>query len=220
MVDKDEVLLMEPSVELITPALEISNFPHYVELAARECYQSQDKAHGASAKFVRMLIKRGHTSALEHCKFVYRIICSRAASHQLVRHRHSSYSQQSQRFVVAGVPEVIYPPHFGEANKELYKRNIAKIYSIYNDYLEAGENPEDARFFLPNACVTRVVTSSNMRQIRQVMALRLESHAQWEIRIIHQQLFDILHTFAPCFVEDLKHLRDTGSWGESRPAGL
>jgi thymidylate synthase (FAD) len=211
---------MEPTIELVTPALEISKYPHYIELAARECYQSQHKAKGDPGGFVKMLIRRGHTSALEHCKFIYRVICSRAASHQLVRHRHSSYSQQSQRYVVPKVAEVICPPGYTEAMEAAFKAKMADVYEFYGWLMEQGAKPEDARFVLPNACVTRVVTSSNMRQIRQVFALRLENHAQWEIRMAHQKLFDMIYEVAPCFVEDLYYLRHHGTWEDSRPPGL
>lgn len=214
------VHFIEPTARLITPALELTKFPALTERAARECYQSHDKAKGTPDKFVKMLIKRGHTSALEHCKFIYHITCSRAASHQLVRHRHSSYSQSSQRYVVPEVAEVICPPKYSEGMKAVFKAKMAELYEFYGWLMDQGADPEDARFVMPNACVTRVVTSSNMRQIRQVFALRLESHAQWEIKAVHQQLFDMLYKIVPCFVEDLKHLRDTEHWGDTRPAGL
>ena len=91
--------IVRPSAEILTPLEEIQDYVWRLELYGRNCYKSEDRITNTSAKkFVRMLVRRGHESVIEHCVITARIICSRACSHQLVRHRLASYSQESMRY--------------------------------------------------------------------------------------------------------------------------
>ena len=114
MTESYKIKIIQPSGEILTPKDEITEFPYHLERAGRTCYKSLDRITESSAeKFCRMIIKRGHESVLEHKNITCRIIGDRSMSHQLVRHRLSAFSQESQRFCNYGkdeVLEVILPP--------------------------------------------------------------------------------------------------------------
>jgi len=210
------VNVVKPSLEVRTPAEQVLQFPAIVEQSARECYQSHDRAKGEPEPFVKMLIKRGHESTLEHAKLVYRFVGSKNFTHQIVRHRHSSFSQQSDRFVRRNDLDIIMPKFSDDStvNKELEEGFLVSVFNAFSNYremLNQGVKAEDARFVLPMCITSKITVSSNIRQIRQVFKLRLESHAQWEIRELHQKLFDHLYMLVPCFFEDLLGLRHTGN---------
>ena len=93
------ITIVKPSYEILTPTQQILDMPRALEIAGRTCYKSEDRITDVSGeKFVRMICRRNHVSVLEHCSISARIICSRACSHQLVRHRLAAYSQESQRY--------------------------------------------------------------------------------------------------------------------------
>jgi len=114
-----KILVREPGFELMTPKEHIADFPGLIELAGRNCYKSEEKMTPESASaFVRRIIRSGHHSVLEHCVIMVRIICDRACSHQLVRHRLAAYSQESQRYCNYGrvdALQIICPPSIAEA---------------------------------------------------------------------------------------------------------
>ncbi len=175
----------------------------FLELCGRVCYKSEDRITDDSAeKFVRMLRKSGHESVLEHASATVILIGSRSMSHQLVRHRLNSFSQESQRFCNYGRLgfQVICPPKIGVLPDTYYydsqwphcfwtnekltaTANINSLqhhwlqkriqeYEEYLTYVEAGIPPEDARECLPNATKTEVVTTCNLRQWRHIFAER------------------------------------------------
>jgi thymidylate synthase (FAD) len=157
-----------------------------IEAAGRTCYDTGDRAAADSAaKFIRMLIRRGHLSVLEHASATFRVKgVSRALTHQLVRHRLASYSQRSQRYVKEDGLAYVTPPAI-TANKdalEVFRKALEEAREAYDKLLEAGVAPEDARFVLPNAAATEVVVTANFREWRHVLALRGHAAAQWEIR--------------------------------------
>ena len=164
-----------------------------VALAARLCYSPdgiEDLERGVDAAGAAVLIRRivglGHLSVLEHAVFSFGIEgISRAASHQLVRHRVASYSQQSQRYVAAGADfEHVVPPAIA-ARPDLsrtFARAMRDAGKRYRELLAAGVPAEDARFVLPNAAATRIIVTMNARELRHFFTLRCCLRAQWEIR--------------------------------------
>jgi thymidylate synthase (FAD) len=101
-----KIQVVRPSATPLTLTEEIMSFPKRIEAAGRTCYKSEDRITKTSAeRFVRMLVSRGHESVLEHCSVTFRFIGSRAMTHQLVRHRIASYSQESMRFCNYGKSE-------------------------------------------------------------------------------------------------------------------
>jgi thymidylate synthase (FAD) len=141
---------------------------------------SDEKARKAIAKIVGM----GHLSVIEHAYFTFSVEgVSRALTHQLVRHRIASYSQQSQRYVPMDEAEYIVPPSIS-ADKEAKRRYEELMDCIWKAYSELAETvpKEDARYVLPNACNTNITVTMNARELWHLFSLRCCRRAQWEIR--------------------------------------
>jgi thymidylate synthase (FAD) len=176
-----------------------------IEIAGRTCWKSFEKiSDDSQAGFIRKLIGMGHDSPLEHATATFRIEnCSRAMSHQFVRHRLISVCQQSQRHVEQAdfnyiVPESM-PPEF-EAD---FHKDMETIGRMYEKWRQRGLKKEDARFVLPNACATEFVVSANFREWRHILKIRLTKKTQWEFRNACRQIHSILLSQArPCF-EDI-----------------
>ncbi len=195
--------IYEPSVELlaITP-----NGEKLIEEAGRTCYLSLNKMTDESEKnFIRNAIKRGHLSIIEHASATFRILgASRAFTHQLVRHRLASFSQQSQRYVEESDFNFVVPPSIkdnGEA-LELYREFIENSRKTYGKLRGLNIKKEDARFILPNALESQIVFSANFREMRSIFALRLERAAQWEFRKVALAMLKILQAEAPSVFGD------------------
>ena len=162
-----------------------------VSAAAGTCYGRE----GASASRVRNCYRSGHMSVFEHASVTFRVSgISRACSHQLVRHRLASYSQQSQRYCridAKGDDWYVIPPSFveGEAseaasvlNQMRFRRQMHAAADAYLEAIANGIKPEDARFMLPEACKTEIVVTMNLRELYHFLDLRQGNGAQWEIR--------------------------------------
>lgn len=170
--------------------------------AAKLCYspssieQLKDRVGKSdNEKFVVKLLKMGHLSPLEHVSFTFGAEgISRACSHQLVRHRIASYSQQSQRYVGERSRkddetfDYIVPPSVEESGKgEWFVEKMKEIQKWYDELVEAlgstGEKSnEDARFLLPNAAETKIIITMNARELLHFFSVRCCERAQWEIR--------------------------------------
>lgn len=149
--------------------------------------------------FVRRLVGLGHVSALEHASFTFGVEgVSRALTHQLVRHRLASYSQQSQRYVALEHFEHVTPPSL-TARPELaerVERLYAEISRTYGELLAAGVPAEDARYLLPNACETKIVVSMNGRELLHFFRLRCCNRAQWEIHDLADRMLALVAPLA------------------------
>ena len=181
-----------------------------VALAARLCY-SNDGAEELEAKMsqkdmnrlVRKVVDLGHLSTLEHTYFYFHIVCSRVASHQLVRHRIGvSYSQRSQRYVKEDNFDYITPPKIAQNEKAAkeYREWMEKGRKIYNKMLEEDIPAEDARFVLPTV-KTNLMVSYNARSLYHFFSLRCCSRAQWEIRSLANQMLKQVKEVAPVLFE-------------------
>lgn len=182
------------------------NAEKLIEDAGRTCYLSFDKKEPESEKkFIRMIIKSGHHSVLEHAYATFRIKGgSRSFTHQLVRHRLCSYSQQSQRYVNEKNFNVIEPQSI-KSNKEAHSVFISftnKAKEVYQQLQNLGIPNEDARFVLPNAVESEIVISANFRELRHIFKLRCSEEAQWEIREIALEMLRIMKKHAPTVFED------------------
>jgi len=163
-----------------------------VAAAARLCYspvgadQLQETMTPKQVKkLVDDLLEMGHESPIEHVNFTFAIEgVSRALSHQLVRHRIASYSQQSQRYVSEKAFDYIIPPSIANQPEaeEVFLRQMQIIQDSYNQMLAWGIPKEDARYLLPNACETKLVMTMNARSLYNFFTKRLCMRAQWEIR--------------------------------------
>lgn len=173
-----------------------------IEQAGRTCYLSFDRIDDDSqSAFIRRLITMGHESPLEHAYATFRVRnCSRAMTHQLVRHRLMAISQQSQRYVDEEEFAYVVPEDLPAEFVEDFHRDMRTIREMYRKWRDRGVKREDARFVLPNACVSEIVVSANFREWRHIFSLRLSAKAQWEIRKACGRMLAILKEHAPaCF---------------------
>jgi thymidylate synthase (FAD) len=153
-----------------------------IEAAGRTCYKSESKlTKESSVKFVEMIIKRGHESVLEHVNITVRWITDRGVTHELVRHRIASYSQESTRYVnyKEGI-EIIQPVDYEFTTDQ--KLTLACVEGIYVHSIEDGLTPQQARAFLPNCLKTEIVITMNLRQWRHFFSLRCAKAAHPQMR--------------------------------------
>ncbi|MBR5909167.1 MAG: FAD-dependent thymidylate synthase, partial [Schwartzia sp.] len=171
-----------------------------VAMSARLCYSPSGASELAEKmtpetveKMVKMLVEMGHASTLEHVSFTFGIEgVSRTLTHQLVRHRIASYSQQSQRYVAAHDFAYITPPTIAEKPeaKERFDALMKEIRAAYDSFIELGVPKEDARYVLANAAETKIVVTMNARSLLHFFNLRCCNRAQWEIRELAYKMLD------------------------------
>lgn len=182
-----------------------------VAAAAAQCYNPgfagdyyQPDINEAGVKRIKFCIEHGHTSVLEHASFTFAVEgISRACSHQLVRHRLASYSQQSQRYITNNDLFAFVTPASIRDSKFLpmYADFMVDVHELYAKMVEAGVPAEDARYILPNACEANIVVTMNARELRNFFSLRCCSHAQWEIRMLAGSMLDLVKCAAPSLFE-------------------
>jgi thymidylate synthase (FAD) len=184
-----------------------------VALAARLCYSPvtigdlQERMAGSDIRsFLEKILSLGHHSVLEHASFTFGIEgISRVTTHQLVRHRIASFSQQSQRYVSHKDKfDVIVPPTIA-VNKELSERFaalIGDIHHLYGEMVENGIPAEDARYVLPNAAETKILVTMNARELFHFFRLRCCERAQWEIRAMAVAMLKLVKDVAPVIFEN------------------
>lgn len=182
-----------------------------VAMSARLCYspigaaQLEEKiTDEQAAKLVRKLVEMGHFSTLEHVTFTFAIEgVSRVLTHQLVRHRIASYSQQSQRYVKEHDFETILPLSIAArpAEREKFEKLMSEIRTLYTEWTEMGIPAEDARYILPNAAETKIVVTMNVRSLYNFFSLRCCTRAQWEIRALAEKMLAEVKEVAPVLFE-------------------
>lgn len=164
-----------------------------IYLSCRTCYSAEypnkiwekDADCEKMLKLVKKVLQSGHHSTIEHCQYTFTISgVTRACTHQLVRHRHMSFSQKSQRYVTEqGQFEYITPPTIKNTKfQQEYDSLMSEISKFYDKMIIEGVPAEDARFVLPNATTSSLVTSLNLREMIHLANLRLCVNAQHEIR--------------------------------------
>lgn len=184
------------------------NAEDLIEIAGRTSYLSFQKRHKAGReKFIRMLIRHGHVSVLEHANATFRIAgASRSFTHQLVRHRLCSYTQQSQRHVDESGFHYVEPASI-KGNKKthaLFVDFVNRAKEAYRTLQKMGIENEDARFVLPNAVESEIVVTANFREWRHIIELRGSPGAQWEIRKVAIEILKILKKHAPAVFGDFR----------------
>lgn len=208
-----------------------------ISMAAKLCYSAvgvdeieENLTPENIDEFLNRLMSLGHESPLEHVTFTFAVEgISRACSHQLVRHRIASYSQQSQRYVKLNQFEYIIPPHINEIDdarelfidkmkkdQEAYDTLVEMLFKKhYNKFIEIGKNEkaakrkaekwaiEDARYVFPNACETKIVFTMNVRSLYNFLHHRCCLRAQWEIRELATEMLKQLKQIAPVLFKDM-----------------
>jgi thymidylate synthase (FAD) len=202
-----------------------------IEHAGRICYRSQAKGTPEStARFIRKRVQEGHESIIEHGCASFEISgISRACSHQIVRHRLASYSQESQRYVDMSNPEWVVPADIAADPEALaiWTDSLAQIQEAYRRLRARGIKKEDARFLLPNAAATRLIMTANFRELLHLFRIRIAPDAQWEIRQVCVRMLEAAYEQAPSVFgairrqlrEDYPALFDQVD-GEAAQAGL
>jgi len=157
-------------------------------------------------KKIRRVTGYGHGSVIEHASFTFSIEgVSRAMTHQLVRHRIASYTQQSQRYVTYDTLESYVTPPSIEKDKKArtnYEQTLAKISETYQNLLKMGIRKEDARFVLPNAAKTNIIVTMNARELRHFFNLRCCQRAQWEIKQTATEMLKLAKKATPALFEN------------------
>ncbi len=176
-----------------------------VGAAARSCRSSKsvdEILKDGRIKLQRSLsvcVEHGHDSVIEHASFTFSVEgLSRACTHELVRHRIASYSQQSQRAVKLGENYIVPPTIAGKKDEmKAYADLMKNTWKTYNDFVIRGIPVEDARYILPTAAATNIVVTMNARSLINFFRLRCCTHAQWEIRNLAYEMLKQVKKIAP-----------------------
>jgi len=192
-----------------------------IEDAGRTCYQSHDrKEEGSEKKFVEMVLKRGHESVIEHATASYRVICDRGVTHEIVRHRLFSYSQESTRYCAyKGHVQFIAPYWIAEHIKNIpfemtmeelittkYPREFIHVWleglllaehAYHNLMNNFGFTAQQARAVLPNALKTEIVITGNFREWRHFFKLRLAETAHPQMREVANMIWQNIRRKVP-----------------------
>lgn len=178
-----------------------------LELAGRTCYKSEDKITPTSAaKFVEMICKRNHESVLEHAVATFMFTTDRGITHELVRHRLCSYSQESTRYVnyhKKGHIRVVKPLAFKSvASEASWIRAMVAAESAYNEMIAEGEAPEVARDVLPTCTAADIAVTANFRQWKHIIKMRTPKAAHPKVRLLIGQAKEILQQVSPAVFKD------------------
>ena len=214
-------------MKIIKPKYEILNEPDWdqallqLEAAMRTCYKSEDKiTTGSAEKLIRNIIKRGHESTLEHVGLSVRFTVDRGVSHELVRHRHCSFSQESTRYVrYDGEMEFIWPcwleddalraidAGFGvpmDSDPGQWTVAVRSAEQHYQNLLSKGWSPQQARSVLPNSLKTEVVMTTNLRDWRHIFHLRCDKTAHPQMREVMIPLYEELVEKCPIIFDTVE----------------
>jgi thymidylate synthase (FAD) len=203
--------IIDPSFEILSE-IDGDKILKLIEVAGRTCYKSENKITDESAKtFVNMICNvHKHHSVLEHFSFTVKFITDRAVTHELVRHRIASFSQESQRYVNYGSEKngsgiTFVRPTFYD-NKELFDEWFDAMKDAETRYLtllSKGAKPELARTVLPNSTKTEIVVTANLREWIHILTLRTSIQAHPDIRYLMTALLDDLKKRIPVVFDTL-----------------
>lgn len=206
-------------MKIINPSVEIIDCPDgeellkMVERCGRVCYKSEDKITPDSAKrFIASVLKSGHESVLEHGKITVKVTCDRGVTHEIVRHRLASYSQESTRYCnynneKFGGELTFIKPCFWEEGTIPYLEWVQlmeDIEEVYQRLIAYGVKPEEARSVLPNSLKTELVMTMNLREWRHFFKMRLSKRAHPQMREIAELIHKELKARIPLIFDDIK----------------
>lgn len=212
------MIITKPGFEILSQN-DYSYMLKKIEKIGRVCYKSEDRITDDSAeKFIRGIIKSGHESVIEHESISVRVICDRGVTHEIVRHRLASYSQESTRYCnyskdkfsnQISCIDIATGFHY-----DLNDENDCKKYALWQEAMETAENyyfqmlelgarPEEARSILPNSLKTELVMTMNLREWRHYMKLRISERAHPQIRELSSMILTEFKNKFPVFFEDI-----------------
>ena len=184
----------------------------HIEKAGRVCYKSEDKVtEGSAETFIRNILKRGHESVIEHVSVTVKIICDRGVTHEIVRHRIASYSQESTRYCnysqdKFGNELTFIKPCFWNVDSDQYKswkKVMQLVEEEYFELLKIGVKPQEARSILPNSLKTEIYVTMNLREWRHFLKLRTSKDAHPQMREIAIKIFEEFNSKLPIIFEDI-----------------
>ena len=212
-------------MQVIKPSIEIIDMEDYetivkkIERIGRVCYKSEGKITEDSAeKFIKGLLTRQHESVSEHENVTVRLICDRGVTHEIVRHRIASYSQESTRYCnysgdkfdnqitvidLASGFEYDLTKENDKAKYDVWCQAMESAEKAYFRMLELGATPQEARSVLPNSLKTEIVVTMNLRSWRNFFRLRVDSHAHPQMREVATMVYEEFKKRLPVFVADL-----------------
>lgn len=193
---------------MIFPHLSGNIANNYIEQFGRICYKSEDKITDNSAEqFIKMLIRLGHESVLEHISCSFKIITDRGISHELVRHRIASYSQESTRYCnYKGKPISFVKPISLEYNTpefDIWHKNCVDCAIAYNELVAKGTKPQIARSVLNTSLKTELVMTCNLREWRHFIKLRTDPKAHPDMQYLANEILSALYKYFPVAFSDL-----------------
>lgn len=197
--------VMKASAELVTD-IDGAKAVEFLERAGRVCYKSEGAiTEGSAEKFIEGIIKRGHESVIEHYSITMHVICDRGVSHELVRHRIASYSQESTRYCnyssgkFGSELTFIEPCYWSKDSREYaqWHRAMEQSERAYLDLLSMGATPEQARSVLPNSLKTELYVTMNLREWRHFLKLRTSPRAHPQMRELALQIEALLKAKLP-----------------------
>lgn len=203
--------IIEPYFEILNMAEPEEIYDH-LELAARTCYKSEDKiSQGSSEAFLARLIKSGHESVIEHISVTVRLVCDRGVSHEIVRHRLCSFSQESTRYAnyskeKFGSEITVIKPYFWKEGGDRYKvweSAMAACERAYLSLIESGAKAQEARSVLPNSLKTDIIVTANIREWRHIFKLRCSKASHPQMREIMLPLLAAFHDRLPVLFGEL-----------------
>lgn len=203
--------IVQPSVEFIVAT---PNIGQVIELGARNCYKSEDKmGEGTDEKLFNQIVKQHHhDSVVEHGSITVRVITDRAMLSQITRHRHFSFSVESQRYVnytkdKFGNEVMFIQPYDLEVGTKawrIWKQACTIAEGAYFQLIQEEKvKPETARAVLPNSCKTEIVMTGNVRQWRHFFKLRSANHAQKDVQHLVQLIYNsFMENNVPAYLFD------------------
>ena len=213
------MILVKPSVEIIDME-DYGTILKKIERIGRVCYKSEDRIQEDSAEtFIAGILKIGHESVIEHESVSVKVICDRGVTHEIVRHRVASYSQESTRYcnytkdkfqnqisvidLATGFSYDLNEPA-DRRKYQIWQEAMKQSEQYYFQMLEAGASPQEARSVLPNSLKTELVITMNLREWRHFFRLRAEEHAHPQMREIAGLLLQIMKEKLPVFFRDIE----------------
>jgi thymidylate synthase (FAD) len=221
--------LIKPSYEIISK-IDTDYLLQLIEEAGRTCYKSEDKITPTSAKdFIKMILGRHHESVIEHGGMTVRFIVDRGVSHELVRHRLASFSQESTRYcnyskdkfdnqITFILPNWINEDDLGKAINwkdgdpsytpaieaaDIWHSHMSILEGAYNDLIKLGWQPQQARSVLPNSLKTEIVVTANFREWRTIFKQRCSSAAHPQMREVMIPLLSEVKELVPVIFDDI-----------------
>lgn len=203
--------IIEPSFEFLDH-IDGEAILKSIEKIGRTCYKSENKiTDTSSSSFIARIIKSGHESVIEHEKVTVKIICDRGVSHEIVRHRIASYSQESTRYCnyndsKFGSELTLIKPFYWKEDSDKYAiwiETMKMIEEAYDKLVVTGAKPEEARCILPNSLKTEIVVTMNLREWRHFFRLRTAPAAHPQMREISIPLLNAMREKIPVIFDDI-----------------